>query len=131
MRTDELLAARLAAEDEMHFEDVGDLENIKADRGKYEKSLRRLDHAQHWHQTRAKKNKGVKPGRKKSGGSSPVASENSSGAVVLACSSEMEARIGIDDPQLDAGRPEEYSCVDPLRIWQARDANQHEPNGEP
>ena len=52
---DYLLAVRLAAEDEMWHEDVTELENAKKSRTKYEKNLRRLDHAARWQQVRAKR----------------------------------------------------------------------------
>ena len=48
IETDSLLAARLAAEDEMYFQEVSELESDKSNRQKYEKSIRRLDHAASW-----------------------------------------------------------------------------------
>ena len=79
--------ARIAAEEEMHFQDVATLESEKMSQKKYEKKLRCLDHAQRWHQTRAKRN--ATPGV-------------SSGAAAPA-EPEAEAETGIDDPQAQTG----------------------------
>ena len=116
------MAARLAAEDDMYYEDVSDLEAEKTSRKNHEKNLRRLDHVADWNRTRAKKKSAaaVSSTQELSGGSPLTTPE----VPELAAASSSPTRIGVDDPSLDL-RPEELPFIERLNIWQARDSGRY------
>ena len=112
----------------MYFQEVSELESDKSSRKKYEKNIRRLDHAASWQRTRAKKEAVTAPPTQESSGGTPLASPEVPG---LAAASSGSPRIGIDDPSLDL-RPEETSnlpFIERLGIWQARDSGHYQPSG--